>query len=175
MSNNPYNPPQAEVASNHRSKTYQPKLFSFSGRIGRMRYLAYSLIAFPIMMVLMGIMSLTGSFSSSSAEPPFFLMGVFGIIAMAIALVFAKRRFNDLGHSGWFSIATLVPYLNLLIYLYLVFGKGKEAENQYGLAPCPNPLIVKILAWCCLLIPILGIIAAIALPAYQDYAIRASQ
>ncbi|MCP4388391.1 MAG: DUF805 domain-containing protein, partial [Gammaproteobacteria bacterium] len=49
---NPYTAPDAALDSGHET-LYEPKIFSFSGRIGRMRYLAYSFgISFLLMLVI---------------------------------------------------------------------------------------------------------------------------
>lgn len=174
MPNNPYNPPKSSVTQSS-GATYQPKLFDTSGRIGRLRYLAYSFIIFPILLLFTGLMALTGSFSNGYEGTSVLLFGVFLITMIVIGLIYAKRRFNDLGHSGWFALTTLIPYVNMLVQLYLICAKGNAEENQFGLPPTKNSFAVKLVACFFILIPILGIIAAITIPAYQDYAIRASQ
>jgi uncharacterized membrane protein YhaH (DUF805 family) len=47
---NPYDAPDASLDTGHDEESYQPKIFSFSGRIGRMRYLAYNVGANLVML-----------------------------------------------------------------------------------------------------------------------------
>ena len=63
----------------------------------------------------------------------------------------------------------IVPLLNLMFF----FIPGTKGTNRYGAPPPPNTLAVKILAWLMLVFFVVGIAAAIALPAYSDYAKRA--
>ena len=68
-----------------------------------------------------------------------------------------------------------MPYLNVLVLLFLVFMPGTDGFNDYGVPARPPTTRVKVLA---LLVPIglvvlIGILAAIALPAYQNYIDRA--
>ena len=46
-------------------------------------------------------------------------------------------------------------------------------ENKYGLPPAPNSVLVVIGSLAMPLVAVLGIVAAIAIPAYQDYVQRA--
>jgi type IV pilus assembly protein PilA len=71
--------------------------------------------------------------------------------------------------TGWLSLIQLVPFGPLVFCVV----PGTRGENNYGKQPPPNGVGVILLA--CLM-PFLffgGILAAIAVPAYQDYTIRA--
>ena len=63
MDANPYSAPDAELGGGD-SDTYDPSIFSFAGRIGRLRYLAYGVgIIFLLMLVmipLVGVSALAG-------------------------------------------------------------------------------------------------------------------
>ncbi|MCH2190301.1 MAG: DUF805 domain-containing protein [Gammaproteobacteria bacterium] len=146
--------------------TYQPQIFTASGRIGRLRYLAYSLLSMVILMGLMGIASLF-------ADSGLILITVPYIVFLVFTLVLGKRRLNDMDYSGWFILLNLIPLVNILVALWLVFGKGTSGSNRFGSAPNANPLSVKIFGLVGPFIFVIGILAAIALPAYQDYVERA--
>jgi hypothetical protein len=49
------------------------------------------------------------------------------------------RRWHDLGHSGWMSLLQLIPVVNFFVLLYLIFAKGDEGANQYGLPNTTQP------------------------------------
>ena len=71
--------------------------------------------------------------------------------------------------SGWFSLLALIP----LVGLVWVFKGGTPGANRFGAPPPPNTLGVKIIACVFPLIFVIGILAAIALPAYQQYTVKA--
>jgi uncharacterized membrane protein YhaH (DUF805 family) len=169
---NPYNAPAADLSQQSASdETYEPSVWAIHGRIGRLRYLAYSLlqmlIAIPVVAVLAGVLSLMGSKVMIAG------MVIAYIPLLAIGFILAKRRFNDMNHSGWMSLLQLIPFVGFFIWLWLVFGAGDKESNDYGQAPGPNSTPVVIGALIFPAIAVIGILAAIALPAYQDYTKRA--
>ena len=174
IESNPYQAPNAEV-SNPTDKPYQPKIFSFHGRIGRLRYIAYiwaSYLFFIPAVFVVGLLSKSGAISE---EITLTILGLAYIPALIFFFTLMKRRFNDLNMSGWMSLLILVPVANLFIGLWLLFGKGTEGKNNFGAMPVKNSIGVKLTAWLLLMIPVLGILAAIILPAYQDFVERAKQ
>ena len=178
---NPYQAPSSDV-SEAVPATYQPKIFTTQGRIGRLRYLAYGLasglILIPVVMVAALIPAL---FSSDAGSDPtsstifIILVGLAYVFYLFFSFVFAKRRFNDMDQSGWLCILIIVPLLNLIAALFLIFAPGTKTANKFGPAPAPNTTWVKIGGLAMPVIAVLGILAAVAIPAYQDYVERAAQ
>jgi hypothetical protein len=61
----------------------------------------------------------------------------------------------------------------LVAFVWLL-KSGTPGENRYGAPPPPNGTGVIVAAWLTLGIPVIvGILAAISLPAYQNYVMRA--
>lgn len=172
---NPYTSPAASLET-AQQETYQPEIFSFKGRIGRLRYFAYGMGVYLILMVIAGVLGGTGAFlgESSMSIPVLVVMGVvyFAIIVYSIGL--GKRRLNDLNRSGWWLFAFIVPILNFIMMIYIMFFRGTRGSNNFGPEPCKNSLGVKILGWMMPVVFLAGILAAIAIPAYQDYVTRAA-
>jgi len=114
---NPYSAPDAALDTGQ-DVLYQPKIFSFSGRIGRMRYLAYgiglNILLMAVMIPLGGITATMGGEAGMSMLG-MVMVGLFYIATIAISIMFAKRRLNDLNRSGWWFLLFLVPIVNLLI------------------------------------------------------------
>lgn len=125
----------------------QPKPFAVSGRIGRVRYLAYSFIGMLLVMlaavILGGVLGATGSSEQVSGATAQMVVG--GLV-LALTLILARRRLNDMGRTGWWGLLLLVPLLNLIATIWLVFGKGDDGANRYGLPPAPNSRSVIVLA-----------------------------
>lgn len=104
-------------------------------------------------------------------------MGIAGVLfyipTTAAAIIMTVRRLHDLDRTGWLSILILVPFLNFFFALYLIFAGGTPQANRFGPRPVGNSWGLIIAG---LLVPILataGILAAVAIPAYQQYTMRA--
>lgn len=169
---NPYSAPDAALEDGQQAM-YSPKVFSFEGRIGRMRYLAYGVGASILLMlagsVAMGLTAGTMSSEGGLSVAMIVVMGLIVIASLVVTVMFGKRRFNDLNRSGWWSVLLFLPYINLLPLLYLVFFPGTQGSNSFGAAPEANSIGVLILGWLMPAFFVLGIVAAIAIPQYQSY------
>ncbi len=175
---NLYSAPQADLSQvPAMDDTYEPKIFSFAGRIGRLRYLAYHLaVTMLIYMVVGALTALVSVFSLDSAPNVglIVVLSSIGLVAffgamMTATLTYVRRRLNDLDQSGWWGIMILIPFLNFFFGLYLVFAPGSKGSNSYGPAPCKNSTGVIIGGMLFPLIFVVGILAAVAIPAYKDY------
>jgi len=177
--NSPYTAPEADISTQDLNETYQPRIFSFSGRIGRLRYLAYATGSYFIIGILAAIIVpiLKPTISASSASDPFGGLAVALILLYIPIIIFfvvlAVRRLHDLDKTGWLALVFLIPIVGALFGLYVLFAAGSEESNQYGPKPCANTTGVKIIGLLLPIIALIGIIAAIAIPAYQDYIVRA--
>lgn len=152
-----------------------------SGRFGRLSYLGWNMLMSFSILIIIGIIAafspglladpttMTGSSMLATV-----LIGIAYIVLLYFSFVFTIRRLHDRNHIGWLSLLILVPGINLVFMLYLIFAKGDDRSNQYG--PRRNTKgWEKVLAWIYILIFPLAFLAAIALPAYQDYVTRAQQ
>lgn len=183
----PYAKPEADLAGTNSQATYQPQFLSTQGRIGRLRYLAYSMgaslllyvVAIPVVLIFAAAgvtaSSLTSGEAGVASTIALLAIAVLYVAAFAIYFVYTKRRLNDLGQTGWLSLLILVPLINLIMWIYIQFFPGQPHSNQYGAKPVANTTGVIILACVPLLFAVLGIFAAISIPAYQDYVQRAQQ
>ena len=172
--NNPYAAPSADLSQlQDDGQTYQPKMFALKGRIGRLRYLAYGLAVSLSIIVVMSI--LTGILTLISPLLAMFVFVLY-IPLLGVSIVMAIRRLNDMDQNGWLSVLIIIPLVNFFFGLWLLFGRGTQGANSYGPAPCPNSRAVVITAWALLIVSVVGGIgAAIAIPAYQSYVMRATE
>ena len=166
----PYTPPQASVAENL-PEHGELKVFTTNGRIGRLRYMAWSL-SLILLLTAGGILAGIG-FAITPAIG--YLLGIAAVIAMLVVGVqIGVQRLHDIGWSGWLYLLALVPYLGGVFTLVIMILPGSAGANRYGAPPPENTRSVKILACLWILVPVIGILAAISLPAYQDYLQRAA-
>ena len=168
---NPYAAPDA-VLDTGIDEPYQPAIFSFSGRIGRLRYLAYvvglNALLMTVMLPIMGGAAFMGDESGMSIIVTV-LVVVFYVAAFVLSVMFGKRRLNDLNRSGWWFLVFIIPIVNLLLTIYVLFFPGSSGSNNYGPPPVANTLGIKLIAWVLPVVMIVGMVAAIGIPAYQQY------
>ncbi len=109
----------------------------FKGRIGTTRYLL-GLAVLQIIGIILGVIVLSVLISNAS-QIINLLVFLLGITLAAPLLLFqislTARRLHDIGWSGWFALIMLVPYLNIGLFLFLVFWEGQSKPNMFGIEP----------------------------------------
>lgn len=168
MAHNPYAAPQTNVARADDTEYGELRILSARGRIGRVRYIGYSAGLGLVTTLFMLVFGVIGAMVDPWAAIAAIVIGYAAMIV--IGLLFTIQRSHDMNVSGWLSLILLIPLGALVFWLV----PGTAGENRYGKPPPPNSAGVVVLAC---LVPLLGffggIVAAIAIPAYQDYVIRA--
>lgn len=159
--------------------------FRPSGRFGRLSYAAWTFLSSIIAIIVLFVLALsTGILNTNISETsglPLIVILMFVVVYITflyLSFVFTIRRLHDRNQSGWLSLLVIVPLINLIFMIYLFCAKGTEATNNYG-SPRMTQGWEKILGWIyILLLPIsfvIGIVAAIAIPAYQDSVLKDQQ
>ncbi len=153
--------------------------YHVDGRIGRLRYLSYSIVT-PLVLsmglgmiagILMVILGFLLGDSGTTIGVVIYVLSMLPGYAFQF-IILPRRRLHDLNQSGWFLLIMLIPLVNIIFMLYLCFAPGDVGENDYGLPNRENQwwhyflgLILPIFY----IIAIIGVLAAISIPAYQDY------
>lgn len=147
----PYAPPRAQVGE-ALAEYGTLKPFSFEGRIGRLRYLAWTMTLTLAMLPLVGLgfwLATTWLLVSDSIAG----LIVGGLVAAVVVLAFAfvsiqfnVQRLHDLGWSGWLWLINLVPFVGSIFPFILIIAPGNTGANQYGPPPPRNTTGVKVLA-----------------------------
>jgi hypothetical protein len=65
-----------------------------------------------------------------------FFSGLLFIVLLWLSMCASARRLHDAGHSGWWTLVSLVPGANLFFGLYALFAPGQDGDNEFG----PSPL-----------------------------------
>ena len=162
----PYATPKAAVAETL-PEFGELKAFTTDGRIGRLRYLAWSMV---LMLACLPLFGIAGGFFAASEILGGLLMVVVGIAVAVVGIMFGVQRLHDIGWSGWLLLVTLVPIVGGVFSLLMFIIPGSTEANRFGPPPPPNSRAVKILALLWVAFIVIGIVAAIALPAYMGYA-----
>lgn len=167
---NPFHPPRAEVSDVHPATTEfgTLKFWSAKGRIGRLRYLGWTMGASVLMAVVVAVLTaiLTAAVGPAGAAVAMVVCYVPLLVFIVFALI---QRTHDMGWSGWMCLLAFIP----LVGLIWIFKAGTPGANNYGPPPPPNSTGVKVCAWLFLIVFVVGMLAAVSLPAYQDYTKRA--
>ncbi len=155
--NNPYAAPKAKDIPNQADDTLQEvKFFAVNGRMGRVRYIV-NLIGAYLLMGMAGA-ALTPVLGKSV---PYLVLAVYAVMFVMLTI----QRCHDTDISGWWSIAAFFP-LAVIIFCLI---PGTNGANRWGNKTVPNTTLSVILACALTLIFVAGIVAAIAIPAYQGY------
>lgn len=170
--NNPYTAPAADLSvAGSDAGTYEPRAWSLSGRIGRVRYIAYS---YWLGVALVFVLSLVFGFAAAVSPRLMAFQALAYLPWVAVLFVMAVRRLQDMDHAGWWSVLFLVPGINLLFVLWLMVWPGDKTANQYGQPPSPNTLLLTIGGAALPIIFMIGIFTAIAIPEYMRYKLSTS-
>jgi uncharacterized membrane protein YhaH (DUF805 family) len=121
------------------------KYFTFQGRAARAEFWWFGLFIFIILAVVYSIAGWLAVATMSDGS-----MSIVGDLAIAVAalivLVFfipgiavTVRRLHDLGYSGWWYLAQLIPVVGGIISIIMFIGflmRGNVGTNRFG----PDPL-----------------------------------
>ena len=162
MKQNPYDAPRAAV--DDAPEEYQEvRILAVSGRIGRARYIMYT-IGLPIL--IMAVFGLAGAWLGAGAAV---LMIVGWVAVLVLSIMLTIQRCHDFDVSGWLALVWVIPLVNLIFW----FIPGTDGANRFGAKTAPNSTGVLVAVWILPALALVGIIAAISIPAYQDYVKRA--
>ncbi|MFL9813341.1 DUF805 domain-containing protein [Stutzerimonas sp. VN223-3] len=166
----PYAPPRAQVGE-PTPEYGELKAFTIQGRIGRLRYLAWSM---TLMAAALGLLIIASMGFAISPVLGSILAGLLGIGVLLVSVQISIQRLHDIGWTGWFMLLNLVPVVGTVFPLALLLVPGNKGVNRFGPPQPPNSRAVKILAALWLLMPVIGVLVAIAIPGYQQYVDRAA-
>jgi uncharacterized membrane protein YhaH (DUF805 family) len=145
----PYAPPRANVGESLPAfATLKP--FGVEGRIGRLRYLAWSMVLTLVTLPIIGIFALIalGLVGADSTSGLIIggIVAVFLFLALLIvSIMFSVQRLHDIGWSGWLWLLTLVPFVGSFFPFVVMIVPGNTVANRYGPPPPPNSTAVKVL------------------------------
>ncbi len=129
------NVPRASLTTWELYKEFWAKWIVFEGRVRRRDYLLVNLINWGVMLAAMCIGVLAN-------EPSFTLFTSFYMIIIIIpTLSMSVRRLHDIGRSGLWYLAMLIPVLGIIPCIALLCFAGQSGWNRYG----PDPKVPEYL------------------------------
>lgn len=167
---NPYQTPEGQLTDDDQAYG-EIKFFSPSSRINRLRYWAHGML---FAFIFYAVIAVGLVFMQVVSQVLGWVVIAAGYIALiAFSFIVMIQRLHDLNKSGWMSLLALVPLANIYLIVLLIFFKGTPGRNDYGLQTPPNKTWHWIVALTLPIIFFIGMMAAIAIPAYQDFQARA--
>lgn len=102
------------------------KLFKMKGRIGRLDYFILNLLTNALFYGLLFLLT-------DADDIAFMLIGLWALlIFLWCNICIVGKRCHDLNHSAWMYLLSLIPLIHLIFGLYLLFFRGPDGPNQYG-------------------------------------------
>jgi uncharacterized membrane protein YhaH (DUF805 family) len=145
----PYAPPRANVGESLPAFAVL-KPFSVEGRIGRLRFLAWTMVLSLVTLPIVGIFALIALGLVSGESTTGLIIG--GILAFflflgffIVSILFSVQRLHDIGWSGWLWLLNIVPFVGSFFPFVIMVVPGNTGANQYGPPPPPNSTAVKVL------------------------------
>ncbi|HEY0289640.1 MAG TPA: DUF805 domain-containing protein [Pseudomonas sp.] len=142
VATSPYAPPRAAVTYD-RAEIGELKVFTVQGRIGRLRYLAWSMV---LMFVALIMFALCMSIMSMSLIAGGLFGAVIFVVFLVVSIQIGAQRLHDAGWSAWLLLLNLVPFVGSFFPFLMIAVPGNTGPNQYGAPQPPNTKAVKILA-----------------------------
>jgi uncharacterized membrane protein YhaH (DUF805 family) len=166
---NPYQAPAADVSAIPNQGGFDESgPFSPSGRFGRLSYIAWGMLmgiaVWIVMLVFGGGMAAMGPENLATMGP---MLIVLQLVMLVPTILFAIRRLHDINAAGWWSLLFLVPIVNFVFILVLIFKAGSEGANRFA-APRITRGWEKVLGFIgigFMVLGIVGMVAAIVIPA----------
>jgi uncharacterized membrane protein YhaH (DUF805 family) len=116
-----------------------------NARMGRLEYFTWYLAQIPIWLGLYLTICVTAGASASIlgesvSDLPDTLWTYLALLVwfpmmLFFLVVIVPRRCHDRGESGWYALLLLIPFVNVVYGLTLLFGKGAIGHNQFGPQP----------------------------------------
>lgn len=135
--------PELSLDKTHQEHYAKLDPLGFSGRIGRLRLLAWSMVFLAIYMLASLVTLLTAKISPTLGIT---CSAVLTLAYFIICLRVNAQRLHDLNWSAWMLLLHLVPLANLILALMMLLAPGTPGPNKYGPPPPPNSRSVNVLA-----------------------------
>jgi len=159
------------------------RCFNWSGRFDRGEFaVAYfgqmfvTIVLFTGLGIVSALLSGPGR-SGQDAGAVVTGIGALLVLPFTIILAFgsAVRRLHDIGQSGWLALLLLLPCVNFGMLIYLVAAQGHGGATTGASSGPAMPAIIIAAVVAIAIVPIIGIVAAIAIPSLLRARISANE
>ena len=106
----------------------------FKGRLSRRQFG----VSFLLMVVSVGVVSSIVLASIPKSTDHRIVVTALCILILAelvLGISVFSRRFHDLNKSGWWGLLYILPSLNFIVFLFLLFIPSENENNRFGVLP----------------------------------------
>jgi len=151
---------------------------STQGRFNRLSYIAWFgflhlifTVALLALGLVFGIVNLNSLQFSQHAINSISGLGQFTYLLVSCLYFYAMivviiRRLHDRNKSGWFILLLLIPIVQFLTLLYLLFARGCNRANRFG-HPRPSTFIEKLMAWLMIIGFIISLLTSLSVVSFM--------
>lgn len=148
-----YSLPDDNDTKKSKALGFKPDIFNSRGRLGRLRFITYSLLIFTLWAAISAISNVLWQLYYNEWHDALSLMMIFiSIFASIMGIIFCIRRLNDFNSSGWWMLIFLAVLPIML--LIMIFRPGTRGENRFGTVAIKNTTWIYV-TLCSLLILLL--------------------
>ncbi len=108
-------------------RAYTSRYADFQGRARRAEFGWFVLIFWVIFFVV--------AFVTGGSDGESVVAGLFWLASLVPYFALSVRRLHDMNVSGWAALAILVPFVNLIFFLVLLFSDSRPHANSWGRSP----------------------------------------
>lgn len=112
------------------------RTFDFKGRASRSEYWTF-IAVFAVQAILAISIDVLFFEGARLAEDDAFTPAVWTVVGVNLitSLAVQVRRLHDIDRSGWWLLATLLPFIGFLIGLSYNLAPGNPGRNRFGRPP----------------------------------------
>ena len=122
-------------SSADKEAVFKELFFTSAGRLNRKSYIYRNFFLSFVLNIIRIILAVLAAYIDALELLFTGLLYVSGIFGFVAGIMMLARRLHDLDLSGWWMLLLCVPLVNILFYIYILFFKGTEGQNQYGEDP----------------------------------------
>lgn len=112
-------------------------------RLGRIKYIARGITNTVILLAVFLLALLPLIYFDIESSKIFGILAILFIVSMtANTIILPIKRLHDINSSGWKVLLILVPGINIIFAIYLLFCPGDKSDNRFG-SPCAKPKILE--------------------------------
>lgn len=116
-------------AEENKSNIQEESFFETEGRLQRKKYfIRVFLLSIPA-----GFFNVVSEGSSESALIGF--LALLTLVCSIFVIIQVVKRLHDINMSGWYWLLFMIPVVNFIFGLYVLFKDGTVGPNQYGKDP----------------------------------------
>jgi uncharacterized membrane protein YhaH (DUF805 family) len=104
----------------------------FEGRSRRSEFWVFTGISTTIAAVLLGLDIGTGILATTRVG---ILFTAYALVAIVPQVAVGCRRLHDIGRSGWWQLAVVVPVVGIVVLIVFWATRGDHLPNRYGVDP----------------------------------------